>query len=834
MLEGPNLLRQVIQILLVLVLTGCNFPGFRSNQNHPGQQLPASVNGDENLAPLAVVTFQAQVPQGTPPDQAIFIEILDEVTGLALNVRRHQMQYISTHLVSIALPLQVGSIIKYRYSRFGNYPVNEETTQGDPVRYRLFHVINPAIVKDIISGWTDLPYTGLTGRIIGQVKSSADGSPLVGLLASAGGIQSFTSTDGGFIIEGLPPGIHNLVIYAIDGSYSTFQQGALIAPEATTPATIELQPSEYANVEFVVHVPPNTLPGIPIRIAGNLYQFGNTFSDLNGGVNTVASRMPVLNPQPDGTYTIQLSLPIGTYIEYKYTFGDGFWNAEHKPNGEFNLRNLIITKEQTKIEDFIVSWGENPSAAPVLFDVRVPENTPQEEYVSIQFNPFGWMEPVPMWSLGENRWAYLLVSPLSAQQILSYRYCRNNLCGHADDSATPGNDSVGRVIHTSETRQIFQDQVDAWNYLDPQAETVHQGSNSIEVIRDSFISGIELTHIYHPAFKPRLNSSFSEIRQLGANAVVLTPTWTFMDTNPLTLMIQPSQDPFWLDIQEMVSIARESGLAVYLFPQPNFPGDSQSWWLNAPLDFAWWVNWFERYRDFVVYHADLAERAGAQGIILGGGWLEPAMPGGKLPDNTPANLPADIVQRWKEIISQVRNHFSGEIYWALLANPAGLNPPPFSEKIDRFYLIWSLPLIRSSESTFQDFTRVAGDYLDTKVFPIQITTGKSFLIGITYPSAEGALSGCVAELPSESSRNCLDFSLLSAPNPDYPSVTLDFEEQYEAYKAVLSASLHREWIEGITARGYYYPATLQDKSISPKGKPAIELLRHLFGSKDTD
>ncbi len=792
--DNLNLLRKVIQLLMVLALTGCNFPGFRTDQAPPANHLPASAEVNNDLTPLAVVTFQAQVPPGTPPDQAIFLEILDEVTGLALNVRRHQMQYISPDVVSIALPLMVGSIIKYRYSRYGNYPVNEETTLGEPVRYRLFHVLNPAVVKDIISAWTDLPYKGSTGRIIGQVKSNSDGSPLVGLLATAGGIQSFTSTDGGFILEGLPPGTHNLVIYAIDGSFSTFQQGALIAPDATTPATIELQPSEYTNVQFVVHVPPETLPGIPIRMAGNLYQLGNTFADLYGGVNAIPSRMPVLNPQPDGTYTLQLSLPVGAYLEYKYTFGDGFWNAEHKINGEFKLHNVIITKEQTKFEDIIESWGENPSAAPVLFDVHVPENTPADEFVSIQFNPFGWMEPLPMWSLGDNHWAYLLVSPLSSQETLSYRYCRNDLCGQADDAMTSGNDSVGRVIHISETRQIIEDRVYGWSRLLPQHSFDDQDSISIGSMKDSFISGIELTHDYHPNYKSRTRSALSEIKQLGINTLVLTPSWTFTNKNPLIFTIRPNQDPLWSDIDEIVSNAQELGLAVYLFPQPNFPTDYRSWWLSAPLDFTWWNNWFERYQDFVIYHADLAERFDVQGIILGGSWLEPSLPGGRILDDSTASLPGDAEQRWREIIAQVRNHFSGEIYWALTAKPVKLTPPPFSDVIDRFYLIWSLPLTRSSESTTDDFANVAGDYLDRKVFPIQITTGKSFLIGITYPSAKGALDGCVNELSSENSPNCLDLSRHSPAYTDYQSATLDLEGQYQAYKAVLTASLQREWI----------------------------------------
>ena len=68
---------------------------------------------------------------------------------------------------------------------------------------------------------------------------------------------------------------------------------------------------------------------MPIRLAGNLYQLGDTFGDLQGGLSTVATRMPVLAPLPDGRYSITLALPAGADIRYKYTLGDGFWNAEH-------------------------------------------------------------------------------------------------------------------------------------------------------------------------------------------------------------------------------------------------------------------------------------------------------------------------------------------------------------------------------------------------------------------------------------------------------------------------------------------------------------------------
>jgi hypothetical protein len=53
-------------------------------------------------------------------------------------------------------------------------------------------------------------------------------------------------------------------------------------------------------------------------------------------------------------------------VRYKYTLGDGFWNAEHKANAEFNVRQLIVPEEDTVINESVETWqaGSN-SAHPV-------------------------------------------------------------------------------------------------------------------------------------------------------------------------------------------------------------------------------------------------------------------------------------------------------------------------------------------------------------------------------------------------------------------------------------------------------------------------------------
>ena len=91
-------------------------------------------------------------------------------------------------------------------------------------------------------------------------------------------MQTLTASDGSFILEGLPTGMHNLVVYSLDGSFQPFQQGAVIAPDSTTPAMIQVNPNTTVNVTFLVSPPENNLKGIPIRIGGTSGQDGTSAS----------------------------------------------------------------------------------------------------------------------------------------------------------------------------------------------------------------------------------------------------------------------------------------------------------------------------------------------------------------------------------------------------------------------------------------------------------------------------------------------------------------------------------------------------------------------------
>lgn len=778
------------------------------------------------VLPEATVRFQVQLPRNTPPHEPVYLMLLDEVTGLALNASRYEMYAVDDLNYEISLPFPLGSTLKYRYARQGAYLAEEHTSSKRPVRYRLVYVEGPVSVKDVVSAWSDQDFSGPTGRIMGTASDTENGSPIPNLLISAGGQQAITTSDGSFLLEGLPPGTHNLVGYALDGSYRPFQQGAVVAAESTTPAPIRLKPAPLVNVGFNVTVPPRTMPAVPIRMAGNLFQLGNTFADLTGGMNTLAARMPSLLPLPDGRYRLEIQLPVGAFVDYKYTLGDGFWNAETS-GGRFRVRHLIVPDLPIEVNDRVEQWG-SPGAGPVVFDLTVPAETPATDFVSIQFNPYGWTEPIPMWSLGQGHWVYILYGPLSGQKMLGYRYCRNDQCGSADDSQTPGNEAFGRVLEVSGSQQTVQDTVDAWVWWEASLNRVPTSTPQVQPRGQAFLAGAELQPAFHPSWSPLVPVTMKELQSLGANWVILTPTWTYTRQTPPILEPVTGRNPFWTDLAEEIEQAHSFNLNAALFPTPQFLQPQDLWWSNAARDFPWWIVWFETYEKFVLHHADLAQSQGARALILGGEWVTPALPGGLLADGSSSGVPADAEHRWQEILSEVRNHFDGELAWALPFTAGMETAPTFLDQVDWIYLLFSPPLADRADASEQQMRSLAADYLDEPVKSFQEKAGKPVVLGVSYPSVEAGTTGCLPDPLESMEGKCLDVSLLSRPNADVPTLTLDLEEQAMAYRAMLVAINEHDWISGFVSRGYYPPAGLQDKSTSVHGKPSGEVLRYWY------
>jgi hypothetical protein len=805
---------------LACTSTLIQFPTIDLGSTQPATPIPPSPTPEAR----AQTTFTAILPEPLGPGESLYMDVMDEVTGLALNASTYPMQARDNLTYTAALPLPLNAVVKYRYIRQSGAPISEDTTSHTPIRYRIYVVAGPGEVQDMIGSWSDKNYARPLGGIQGHVLNTDTGASIPNILVTAGGVQSITDSSGQFDLQGLPVGLHNLAAYALDGAYQAFQQGATVAASLNTPVQIHMKAAPLVKITFNVTAPSNTVPGAPIRLAGNLLQLGNTFADLEGGLSTVADRMPVLSSQPDGHYQATISLPAGATIQYKYTLGDGFWNAEHKSSGEFVLRSFVVPPQDTAIQDVIETWRAGPSS-PILFQVSVPATTPVGDIVTIQFNPYGWTEPIPMWPIGKNQWAYQLYSPLNMLGTFHYRYCRNSQCDSADDSSTAGASAMGHEIATSLTPEEAQDTVNSWTWLGG-AETTSLVGAQITARPSGFVSGIEFQPDYRPNWSYYYPQAIQTTKGLGANWVFITPTWTFSNSNPLTFSPIPGKDPLWTDSALMTSQARGLNLNVGIFPIAHFPtANADDFWKSARRDANWWNAWFDHYRAFADNYADLATQSGAQMLILGGGtWINPALPNGTLTDGTPSGVPSDADTRWKAILAEVRKHFNGKILWALPYTPGKVPTSlSFFPDTDGIYLLWSAPLASQAGASKADLLNQAGKMLDHDILPLVTLLNKPMLLALAYPSANGVETNCI----NDGKGGCLSWLDLNEPN-NPASASLDLQSQSDLYEAMLNAINTRPWIGGIISRGFYPPAALQDKSASVHGKPAADLLWYWF------
>lgn len=783
--------------------------------------LPSVIAPTPTALPRAQSMFVARLAEPLASGETLALALLDEVTGLVLNPQLYPMQSSDPLTYSATLALPHRAVVKYRYVRLAaSGQVVEGTAVDGAIRYRMYFAAGPAEVNDVVHGWGDRTYSGANGSIQGRILNSDTGVPIPDIMVAAAGQRAFTDSAGRFNLQGVAVGTHNLVAYAVDGTYETFQQGATVAANLNTAVEIKLKAAPLVRVTFMVSA-PNDIQGAPVRIAGNLVELGNTFADLEGGMSTVAERMPVMAFQPDGRYATTLSLPAGAYIQYKYTLGDGFWNAEHTSNGEFVLREFIVPSQDAVVQDTVATWNAGKSS-PILFEATVASNTPTSDIVSIQFNPYGWTEPIPMWPMGGNRWIYKLYGPINTLGNLHYRYCRVGQCGSADDLATAGDGAQGRAVETSLAPQDIQDSVGEWAWLGSTEPGTLVGAD-INPRPSGFVAGIEFQAGFRPNWAYYIPQSVQGVQALGANWLFFTPGWTYGAADPLALGIAPEHDPFWIDSTIMISQARAANLNVGIFPIPRFPNSASDFWSSAPRDEAWWQNWFEQYRAFAVHHADLASRTGSQALVLGGDWLDPALPGGTLADGSSSNMPADANLRWQAILGEVRQHFEGQIWWALPYAPArGQSPLEFLAAADGIYILWDAPLALEEGASNADLLNRAGQLLDTEVAPLASLVNKPVVLAIAYPSAQGVKTGCFSE-----GGNCLEWQALDQPN-NPGAVAVDLEAQADVYEAILNAVNSRSYIAGIVSRGFYPPTLLQDKSASVHGKPAADLLWYWF------
>lgn len=817
----PHCSERVRSWLLVvpLIITACSLSPSPTPANpSPLDDGAAAPSGSADL------TLSVSPPTETPGGGQIVMVLIDEVSGLPFNTKEFPMQHLPDGRWQVVIARPSKSVLHYRYAVRGGMNADEVTTRGRAIRYRTLWLPSKIAVDDQVAAWAGGSYSGPTGRIIGTVVDARSGQPLPEVVISAAGISAFTDGQGGFRLEGLQPGLHTLTAISTDGSTIPFQQGALIAPESATPVRLDLHPASRVQVTFEVEMSTDTTTGMPVRMAGNLRQFGDRFADLPGHTGGAVGRMPELVQVDARHYIMIAELFSGTDLHYKYTLGDGLWNAERDLQGVLTTRQLIVPQSDLVVQDIVESWS-TPERGAVTFNVQVPDTGSADTPIGLQFMPSDGFQALPMWRSAENTWSYVLYGPLNSQGALRYRYCRLAGCAGVFPGGSGEAAAGSREVQPAADPFVLNDTVTSWVWQTESSSPTDSLAPEIEP-RAGFEAGVELQPDGDPNAIGMFELTLSEIAAGGANAVILTPGWDLGQPNQSPMMaFDPGMSAFAGEITGEVAEAQRLGLRVSLRPTLfASEGDIAKWWEVSARDTAWWNAWFENYRDFILTYARLAAVTGAEKIILGGPEAAPAFPAGDLQDGSPSGAPPDAESRWREIIAGVRGIFPGTVALELDLGDALQPLPPFFNAVDQIHVHWHPPLDTQGGATLVDLRAEAGRWMDEALLGEDQFPDKPIVLSVEYLSVEGGSTVCIRKPDG----GCWPASAFSMGRVYDPPLTLDLESQALAYDAVLMEAYTRAPIRGIYARGYNPSLALQDLSASVRGKPAQDVLWNWF------
>ena len=760
------------------------------------QEFPSKVQAPE----LVPVVFTVDLRQSYSPETILALNVLDEVTGLDYNITRYELTLLSENKYSATLLLPLGAVVKYRYQ--STFPIDqpEAAADGSKVVYRIA-VVSPNLqVFDSISGWPELPYPGSTGKLTGIVSDKQTQKPLADCLVSVAGYLAFTDMTGRFFFDHVPEGVHTLSVLALDGKYQAFQQQANVIPELSTPAVIALSSSPEVTVKFVVSLPDEAL-GAPLRMAGNLYQLGNVYSQLDTGQSTLAARMPLLTRMDDGRYTISLKLHAGNDLVYKYTLGDGLLNAERGEELQLVLRRFIVPDKDVTVVDTVATWQQE-SANPVTIQVSVPETTPASDSISIQFLLKDvWRQPVPMWPVRANEWMFLLFPDSEETDSMRYRICRNDQCELAyDEGSYSAPILVGR-------EPINAYAVSRWHLWEgPAAPTLAAGTTN----SGGQLFGVEFTPAYQASDLNRYRNVFSELKQIGVNWVIFSPSWQVTDLDALPYLDpNPAGGMMVMDLVQLIQLAKEQGLATGLYPKLNFSQDAASWWKSSQRNALWWQQWYQEYDHFIMSYAQLAANSEVDHFILGGPEVDPGLPGALLTTATNSGTPKTSEKIWTELLLKINTYYQGEVLWTSLVENQAIPLYSFFSEVDGFYIQLQFP---SESYTYYDAETAAG-FIDGALAEFRDEVGAPVYVGLNAPSASAESFSCQAAdcLKSPLQGNC-------------STQDVDLERQNYFYQSYWPALRTNGWIKGAVTRGFYPIVMLQDCSSSVYGKPALETI----------
>ncbi|MBP7212705.1 MAG: hypothetical protein KBA03_00575 [Anaerolineaceae bacterium] len=752
-------------LLILSILSGCALSFQNKNSVNPSQKhfIPDKLHEPD----LVEVQFAVK-PQNILSDKdAIVLELLDLGEGTKNKAEDYPLNLVEGNFVT-SLFLPEGASIAYRYRLVQPVGAPELLSDGTPLPFRQLLVRENLKISDIIAGWSEHDYHGALVDLNGVVADDKTEEPIPDILVNVAGKTALTDMNGRFYIRGLPEGLHNLLATSNDGSYLTFQQEVNMVETLSTMAIVRMQAAKAVTLTFVANQPEGS-PQLPVRIAGNLRQFGLTFQDMLNGNGAQPVNMPTLIKNEDGQDVSQIKVYAGSYLRYQYTSGDANINSERDEQGKSYVREFIVPDEDTIVNDTIASWHTEQNGE-ISFSVKAPEDTPSEDRLFIQFKQNEWSNPLPMNKTGENLWEFIFYPRIGSEDPIEYRYCRNANCLNGlEEGETARSFLVGSLTEKA-------DEISGWANWEPES-WVDNSQLSLN-FDDELLRGLELDPQY---LSENINATLDLIDKMkaaGFNTLILTPVWNVYSYKNLPIIdSDPSNTIPSYELNRIAALAHSNGLKIVLYPQLENPTDMENWWENSQKTELWWQQWYAEYERMVMHSVKLATRIQAEQLILGGPAVVNSYPGKLETVSDNFGTPKTSGETWSNLLKKTDDYYQGELLLARSVDNDFIETYEFDEHVQGFYLLIDSQSLSSEEAEW---------VLDSTIANFQNSQNKAVYLALK-------------------------------------TTDMDLEWQYDYYYAYLNPISYRGWIAGVSSRGFNPSIQTTDFSSSIYGKPAWNL-----------
>ncbi len=334
-----------------------------------------------------------------------------------------------------------------------------------------------------------------------------------------------------------------------------------------------------------------------------------------------------------------------------------------------------------------------------------------------------------------------------------------------------------------------------------------------------------------------INKIYSDI---GVFYVEFVNTFYYLQVEPLPVIDRMIGHPYQQITDEFIinfiNKAKEKGFSIIyshgIYPAPNVPFPT-----NELKSQEWWNTWFDQFEPLILHQAEIAQQLNVE--ILNIYYVDLA----NLFDSRNS-----ILTRFKELLSKIRNKYSGLIgigsamggSYNNLFNVCQYQEILNDENIDVIIAEYGVKLFEKAEPT------LTINDIEERIKMSLITKGNG---GESFIEIANRISKpFIFHFSWNSAKRQNEFEFFEPADPialDNPHVKLDFYDQVRMYEGTIQAVLDpqiSQYIDGIIIHGYFwndmfdtfYPPngsivnTSGDRAPNIRNKPAEKLIRLWF------